>query len=335
MSHSLLHHNTFGLSVTCNELLEYESISHLCTILPKIRQSKWLHIGKGSNLLFLNDHYAGIVLHSTIKGMEILSDDADFSTIRVGAGEEWDDFVHSCIKQGLYGLENLSLIPGEVGSSAVQNIGAYGVEVGSLIESVETVEIATGEIKIFTRSECEYDYRSSVFKHRLRNQYIVTHVIYRLSHHFRPTLSHAAILSFFEQKGVATDQIKPMDLRNAVIEIRQSKLPDFREYGNAGSFFMNPVIPKEQARILLEKHPAMPHYAMPDGVKIPAGWLIEQCGWKNRKTAVAGVHEKQALVLINLGNATGKDIAFLAEEIQKDVRKKFGISIIPEVLYIE
>lgn len=335
MHSSLLHHNTFAIAATCNELLEYDNVELLRKILMDVRRKKWLHIGGGSNLLFLNEHYDGTILHSRIKGIEIAATYPDSVVLRVGAGEDWDHFVGYCVEHGFYGLENLSCIPGEVGASAIQNVGAYGVEAGDLIERVETIEVESGEARVFTKAECEYGYRSSVFKHKLRNRYIVTHVVYRLSLHFLPVLSHVAVIVLLKEKGLSAVTATAADIRRVVTEVRRSKLPDPKEIGSAGSFFMNPVVSGQQAQRLLQQFPDMPHYPAPNGVKIPAAWLIEKCGWKGRQMGEAGVHPRQALVLVNLGKASGRDIALLAERIQADVYDTFGIRIMPEVLYVE
>lgn len=332
--YSLLHHNTFGIDAWCRDFKEYNSVEELRELLPELRADRWLHIGSGSNLLFVND-FKGTILHSGIRGIEEVRRDGLTVWVRAGAGCVWDDFVATCLERGYYGLENLSYIPGEVGASAVQNVGAYGVEAGNLIDSVETLEVATGEMRIFTQQECAYAYRSSVFKHQLKGQYIVTAVVYRLSLCFVPDLEYAAIHRELQARGIQAEQVTPKLLRNLIIEVRQSKLPDPDEVGSAGSFFMNPVISHEQFVALQSRYPQVPHYPMGDGVKVPAGWLIEQCGWKGRSLGPAGVYSKQALVLVNLGGAAGEDVVKLSEAVQQDVYEKFGIRIHPEVNFIE
>lgn len=345
MAFSLLAYNTFGINATCNRFIEYATTDELRDILGQLVKSgeRWLHIGGGSNLLFLNDHYDGTILHSAIKGIEVCDEDDDEVLLRVGAGEDWDTFVGHCVDNGWYGLENLSLIPGEVGASAVQNVGAYGVEAGDHIETVEGFIIGTspdGETAavaptVIDHADCAYAYRTSVFKHELKGRFVVTHVWYRLSKHFTPVMSHAAVSRLLESQGINPQHCSAQDVRRAVVEVRKAKLPDPKETGSAGSFFMNPVVPQAKADELLQDYPAMPHYPAPDGVKIPAGWLIEQCGWKGRTEGRAGVHPQQALVIINCGGATGHDIEHLAFTIQADVRQKFGIEIHPEVLFIQ
>lgn len=332
--YSLLHHNTFGIDAKCREFKEYTSVDELLSILPKIRNEKWLQIGGGSNLLFVDD-FEGTILHSRILSCEEIKRTDSEVWLRVGAGVVWDEFVGQCVAKGYYGLENLSLIPGEVGASAVQNIGAYGVEAGQRIDSVETVEVATGKLQVFSHDECEYAYRSSVFKHALRGQYIVTHVVYRLSLNFSPDLDYGAIRRELESRQISAEEVTAGSLRQLIIDVRRSKLPDPEELGSAGSFFMNPVVSQDKFESLLKQYPQMPHFPMTNGVKIPAGWMIEQCGWKGKSLGAAGVYSKQALVLVNLGGATGQDIVRLSDAVRQSVKEKFGIDIHPEANFIE
>lgn len=332
--YSLLHHNTFGIDAKCREFIEYNSVDELIAILPRVRGDRWLQIGGGSNLLFVND-FDGVVLHSCIRSCEEVKRTENEVWLRIGAGVVWDDFVAYCVAHGYYGLENLSLIPGEVGASAVQNIGAYGVEAGQRISSVETIEVATGCKRVFCHDECEYAYRSSVFKHALRGQYIVTHVVYRLSLNFNPDLDYGAIRRELDVRGIAVEKVTAENLRQLIVDVRRAKLPDPEEIGSAGSFFMNPVVSQEKFESLLKKYPRMPHYPMVDGVKIPAGWMIEQCGWKGKSLGRAGVYSKQALVLVNLSGATGQDIVRLSDAVRQSVKEKFGIDIHPEANFIE
>lgn len=332
--YSLLHHNTFGIDAQCAEFVEYDSVEKLQTFLPSLRGKRWLQIGGGSNLLFVKD-FDGTVLHSRIVGCEEVRRDTHNVWLRVGAGVVWDEFVAYCVEHGFYGLENLSLIPGEVGASAVQNIGAYGVEACQYIEKVEAIDVATGTLRTFDNQSCQYAYRSSIFKHALRGQYIITYVTYRLSLKFSPDLDYAAIRRELEQRGMDPATLTAQNLRNMIIQIRQSKLPDSKDLGSAGSFFMNPVVDNECLQRLLKRYPDMPHYNVEGGVKIPAGWLIDQCGWKGQKMGQAGVYSKQALVLVNLGGATGQDIVNLSNAVRKDVYDKFAIRIYPEANFIE
>ena len=331
--YSLLPHNTFGMDVKASLFIEYTSVEELKDILRQysLQDGTWLHIGGGSNLLFTGD-YPGIILHSAIKGFEVISEDEEEVIVRAGAGEVWDDFVAYTVERGWYGAENLSLIPGEVGASAVQNIGAYGMEAKDLIVKVETVEVATGEVRVFNNEECGYAYRESVFKHSLKGQYIVTKVSYRLSKTPSFHLDYGNVRAELEKRGC---ELTLSNVRQTIIDIREAKLPDPKVQGNAGSFFMNPIVPRAQFESLLAVYPQMPHYEVDaERVKIPAAWMIDQCGWKGKRMGRAGVHDKQALVLVNVGGATGEEVILLSEAIQKSVFDKFGISISPEVNFI-
>lgn len=330
---SLLPYNTFGMDVKASRFVEYASVEELRGLWNAEREAvaRALHIGGGSNLLFASD-YEGLILHSAIKGYTVVKETEEEVEVRVGAGEVWDDFVAYTVANGWYGAENLSLIPGEVGASAVQNIGAYGVEAKDLIVSVDTFGLETGEELRFMREECRYAYRESVFKQELKGKYAVTFVTYRLKKHPVFHLEYGNIRAELEKQGC---QVDLENVRRIIIAIRQAKLPDPKVLGNAGSFFMNPVVPKMQFEALLAQYPDMPHYPVDDAhVKIPAGWMIDRCGWKGKRVGHAGVHEKQALVLVNCGGATGKEVMYLAEEIVASVRKRFGVTIRPEVNYI-
>lgn len=330
--YSLLPHNTFGMDVKASVFIEYASVEELKEVLSLyVKDNQWLHIGKGSNLLFTGD-FSGIILHSAIKGYEVIHEDTNEVVVRVGAGEVWDDFVAMTVENEWYGAENLSLIPGEVGASAVQNIGAYGVEAKDLIVGVEAIEVSTGKESIFKNEECGYAYRESVFKSSLKYQYLVTHVSYRLKKTPCYHLDYGNIrLELEKQKA----RLTLANVRQAIISIREAKLPDPKLQGNAGSFFMNPVISREHFEALLVDYPLMPHYEVDaESIKIPAAWMIDQCGWKGKRLGRAGVHDKQALVLVNLGGAVGAEVIALSEAIQKSVYEKFGINILPEVNFI-
>lgn len=330
--YSLLPHNTFGMDVKASVFIEYASVEELKEVLSLyVKDNQWLHIGKGSNLLFIGD-YSGIILHSAIKGYEVIHEDTNEVVVRVGAGEVWDDFVAMTVENEWYGAENLSLIPGEVGASAVQNIGAYGVEAKDLIVGVEAIEVSTGKESIFKNEECGYAYRESVFKSSLKYQYLVTHVSYRLKKTPCYHLDYGNIrLELEKQKA----RLTLANVRQAIISIREAKLPDPKLQGNAGSFFMNPVISRKHFEALLVDYPLMPHYEVDaESIKIPAAWMIDQCGWKGKRLGRAGVHDKQALVLVNLGGAVGAEVIALSEAIQKSVYEKFGINILPEVNFI-
>ncbi|EKU88026.1 UDP-N-acetylmuramate dehydrogenase [Bacteroides oleiciplenus] len=322
--------NTFGLDVEAAVFLEYNSVEELEELIAAGRiTSPYLHIGGGSNLLFTDD-YKGVILHSHINNIEIVAEDEETISVRVGAGIIWDDFVAYCVEHGWYGAENLSLIPGEVGASAVQNIGAYGVEVKDLISSVETVNIQ-GVKRVYRVDECDYSYRNSIFKRPEMKQVFVTHVSFRLSKKEHYILDYGTIRQELEKCPV----VDLKTLRQVIIRIRESKLPDPKVLGNAGSFFMNPVVPRRVFETLREQYPLMPFYELgADRVKIPAGWMIDQCGWKGKSLGPAAVHDKQALVLVNRGGAKGADIVALSDAVRASVREKFGIDIHPEVNFI-
>lgn len=329
---SLLPFNTFSIDVKTDYLIEYSSVEELSAILKSelVTSSRLLHVGSGSNLLFLND-FDGVVLHSQLKSIDLLTTDEQSVYVEVGAGVVWDDFVDFAVNKGWGGVENLSLIPGETGAAAVQNIGAYGVEVQSVIDRVKTVEVESGEIREFSNAECEYGYRESIFKTMLKGKYIVTSVVFRLECVPTFTLDYQHMEDEVRKNG----DLSLANVRQTIIAIRQSKLPDPAVQGNAGSFFMNPVIPKSLFVQLQSQFPEMPHYYVSEtDEKVPAAWLIDKCGWKGKQIGKAAVHDKQALVLVNKGGATGAEIVFLAEQIQLSVKEKFGIELRPEVNYI-
>jgi len=280
--------------------------------------------------LFLRD-FDGIVLHSAIKGIEVVEETVDGDVlVRCGSGETWDEVVKEFVSRDWYGAENMSLIPGEVGATAVQNIGAYGVEVKDIISEVETFDLSTGEARTFTQTECLYGYRDSRFKHYGKGSLVVTNVTYRLSKTFRPILDYGNIRSLFSDEQLS--KLTAKQLREAIIATRKAKLPDPKVLGSAGSFFKNPIVPTAEYERIKAQHPTVPHFAVSlTQVKIPAGWLIEQCGWKGVVRGRAAVHDKQALVLVNKGGATGQEIYDLAEAIRADVQCKFGVDIQPEV----
>ena len=329
--YSLKAHNTFGIDVKCRRYLEFEDDFEALDVAKILRKSKmpFIIIGGGSNLL-LTKNFDGIVVRSGIKGYEFEEDFFGCIRMTCGSGETWDDMVATSIKAGYYGMENLSLIPGDVGASAVQNIGAYGVEAKDLILCVWMVEIATGKTHIWGNEEFEYGYRQSRLKKDWKNRFLITRVTYGLSKTFRPHLDYGNIRIELARKGIKEPTAQ--QLRDTIIEIRQAKLPDPKETGNAGSFFMNPIVTKNRYEKLAALYPDMPHYKVDSRhEKIPAGWMIEQCGWKGQSLGRAGVHDKQALVLVNRGGATGAEIVALCQQIQHDVKTKFGIDIQPEV----
>jgi len=326
---SLADRNTFGMDVRADSLIDWASIDELRNALQDIVKPV-LMIGGGSNLLFMGD-FKGTVLHSTISSIEIIGKTDDHVHVKVGAGVVWDDFVAWCGINGLWGVENLSAIPGEVGASAVQNIGAYGVEAKDVIDTVQTISLADGSERDFSNAECRYGYRQSIFKNKLKGQYAVAYVIFTLSKKPQPKLGYGALGQEVERRGGPSLG----NIRQAVISIRGSKLPDPKILGNAGSFFMNPVITEKEFDIIRSNYPDVPSYPAADGmIKVPAGWLIEKTGWKGRSLGPAAVYDKQALVLVNKGGATGADIKRLADTIIADVKQKFGITLSTEVNYI-
>lgn len=331
-NYSLESHNTFHLPVKTRWFMEYANEEELGRILRDeyFQECLSLHIGSGSNLLFMND-FNGIILHSAIKGITVEEETDHTVLLRVGAAEQWDDVVAYAVSHGWGGIENLSLIPGEAGATAIQNIGAYGVEVKDVIEKVETYNQLSFEKRIFTNQECEYGYRSSYFKNEQNEPHIVTFVSIRL--HKNPTLS----IDYKDLQEELASYPEPtlQVVRDAIIAIRRRKLPDPGELGNAGSFFMNPVIPAVHYEKLKTQYPSIPSYPAGEGqIKVSAGWLIEQCGFKGKSHGQVGVYEKQALILVNLGEAKGYEIALVAESIRTAVSDRFGIDIVPEVKYV-
>ena len=328
---SLEKYNTFHLPVKTRWFMEYESEEDVQKILRDeyFQECLSTHIGQGSNLLFIND-YNGIILHSAIRGIEVVSEDEATVSLRVGAGEVWDEVVAYAVSKGWGGIENLSLIPGEVGAAAVQNIGAYGVEIKDVIESVEAWNRLTFEKHVFTAEECGYGYRSSRFKDPHQDPHFITYVTLRLEKFPVFNIEYGALKQRLSDKALTLENV-----RETVISIRKEKLPDTESLGNAGSFFMNPLITDEHFERIRKEYPDVPSYPAEKGkVKVPAGWLIEKCGFKGQRHGNVGVYEKQALVLVNFGGATGDEIALFAESIRAAVKERFGIELMPEVKYI-
>ena len=324
---SLLPYNTFGMDVKAKIFAEYASVEELRELLQRYQGEPMLHIGAGSNLLFTKD-FDGIILHSAMRRARALDEDSDTVLIEAENGLVLDELIAQLCDMGLSGMENLSYIPGEVGASAVQNVGAYGVEAKDVIVQVRAIRIADGSERIFTNDECRYGYRDSIFKNELRGQYIITHVTYRLNKHLRPQLDYGNL------RAETGDQPTVMAIREAVIRIRRQKLPEVSELGSAGSFFKNPIVPREMYDEIAAQYERVPHFDQDGGVKIPAAWLIEQCGWKGKTMGGAQCYPKQPLVLVNADHATPQDIIDLAAAICKSVKDKFNISIHPEVNYI-
>lgn len=327
---SLLNYNTFHIDAQTKFFAEIRTINEFRELqkTPVYRENKSLILGGGSNILFTRN-FDGLTIKNAIKGIERLREDANYFYVKANAGEVWHEFVLWCIAHGYAGVENLSLIPGQVGASPMQNIGAYGVEIKDVCEEVEAVHLHTGELLKFSNSDCKFGYRESIFKHELKNQCVITSVTYKLRKAPRFHVDYGDIKNTLAEMNVHELSLKAVS--DAVIKIRSSKLPDPNVLGNAGSFFKNPVVTKEKAEELLAKNPVMPNYSQTDGVKIPAGWLIEQCGWKGKVVGNTGSHKSQALVLVNYGSATGNEVYRLALDIQKSVEEKFGIEIKPEV----
>lgn len=327
---SLKQYNTFGIEAKARQFVAVHSVNELKTILREYQSEPKFILGGGSNMLLTKDIEA-LVIHIDLKGKKVLKEDDDFVWVESMAGENWHEFVLWTIGQNFGGLENMSLIPGNVGTTPVQNIGAYGTEIKDTFVSCDAVNIATQEIKTFNLKECNFGYRESIFKHEAKNQFVITSVVFKLTkRNHKINTSYGDITKELEKQGIITPTLK--DVSNAVIAIRQSKLPDPKELGNSGSFFKNPIIPKEQYEKAHQLHPEMPHYVVSETeVKVPAGWLIERAGFKGKRFGDAGIHKNQALVLVNYGNATGQEILAVSRDIQATILREFGIAIEAEV----
>jgi UDP-N-acetylmuramate dehydrogenase len=328
---SLKSYNTFNIDVSAKYFAEVSTIDDIKTLLhdSKFKNEEHFILGGGSNILFTKD-FNGIIIKNSLRGIEQVYEDEHNVRFKVAGGEIWHRFVLYCVDRNLAGVENLSLIPGEVGATPIQNIGAYGAEVNTIIDEVEVIELSSGNLSTLTYAECEFGYRDSIFKNKHKDKFIITAVTYRLSKKAHFKVSYGDIEKMLEEMGVKDLTVKAVS--DAVIKIRSSKLPDPVKLGNAGSFFKNPAIEKSLLDELLLSHHGMPHYPFKDGlVKVPAGWFIEQCGWKGKRVGNTGAHAHHALVLINYGGATGNAIYSLALEIQKSVQDKFGVTIEPEV----
>ena len=324
---SLLPHNTFRMDVRARYWAEYGSTDELRDLLQRFADIPKLFIGQGSNLLFTKD-YDGIILHSSMARARAVNETRDEVYIEAQSGLVLDQLIEQLCDMNLYGLENLSHIPGETGAAAVQNVGAYGVEAKDAISEVQALDTTTLQPCTLTHADCRFGYRDSVFKHEAAGRYVITSVTFRLS---KQAVCH---LDYGNLREALPTNPTPTDIRNAVIRIRQSKLPEVSQTGSAGSFFKNPVVAQETADALLSKHPAMPYYKQTDGIKIPAAWLIEQAGCKGLSAGDAGVYEHQPLVIVNRGNATPDNVMRLAQMIQERVEEQFGISLQGEVIYI-
>lgn len=326
---SLKKYNTFGIDVKTRFFVECSSVKELSDFLAVYQKQKLplMILGGGSNVLFTKD-FDGYILRSFIKGIDIIDETSEYIKLRVGAGEDWDEFVGYCVEHNWGGVENLSLIPGNVGTCPIQNIGAYGVEAKDVIADVETLEIETLKVNRFKNEECNFGYRNSIFKSKLKGKQIITHISFNLKKQPVFKLDYGNLQEELKQ----FDSINLQSIRQAVIDIRNAKLPKPEDIGNSGSFFKNPVIESSKADKLKKQFVDMPSYTQGEGlVKIPAGWLIEKAGWKGKRIGDAGVHDKQALVIVNYGKASGTEIYELAKEIQKSVKNMFDINLDMEV----
>lgn len=332
---SLQEFNTFGLEIKAKYFAAFSSVQELQEILhnQKLASLPRIILGGGSNVLFIND-FDGLVLKNEIKGISLLREDDSFFYVKAGAGENWHNFVMTCIENNWAGLENLSLIPGNVGASPMQNIGAYGVEIKDRFVELEAYNLSTGEVEIFDNEACRFGYRESVFKNIFKDKYIILSVTYRLLKTPDFNISYGAITSELEAMGVEELSIKVIS--QAVINIRNSKLPNPKDLPNAGSFFKNPVISLDKWEEISRTHPEIPHYPAPDNqIKLAAGWLIEHSGWKGKRIGNVGMHARQALVLVNYGGATGKELFDHSTLVKNSVFEKFGVELEREVNIIE
>lgn len=353
--YSLLHHNTFGIDQKCDELVVFETVDDAVTLAQELleqdaRTAPLLILGGGSNLLLTKDFQGKVLTAAKKFEVEVSTKPEDEGAIflRCWAGTTFDDVVAYAVEHGYYGMENLSLIPGECGASAVQNIGAYGVEAKDVITTIEAVQLSTGKVVTICADECGYGYRRSRFKQDWKDKFLITHVTYRLSRQFNPHLDYGNIRQVMEKQGIVEEELTGQRLRDIIIDIRRAKLPEPSELGNAGSFFMNPMVDKATLDNVRKVFPDVRYFEVEEPAlgpagesskdsrvhkryKIPAGWMIDRCGWKGRRLGNVGVYEKQALVLVNYGGATGGDVVALMHRIQEDVYSKFGIHIYPEV----
>lgn len=328
---SLKSYNSFGLDVKARFVAEVDSAEEIIQLLSNapFRDMPRLVLGGGSNVLFLKDQ-PGLVIINRMPGITLIPLAGDEVLVKAGAGEVWHNLVEFCIREGLGGIENLSLIPGSVGAAPMQNIGAYGAEIKDVFEELEALDLSEMQLKKFDKAACRFGYRDSFFKHEGKNRYVITRVCLRLRRNAGLNTSYGAIADELRKAGIINPGLR--ELSDAVCRIRKSKLPDPKITGNAGSFFKNPVVSRKDAEAMKKKHPGLISYPQEDGSeKLAAGWLIEQCGWKGKRAGEAGIHPMQALVLVNYGKASGQDILDLSMQVQKSVREKFGVTLEPEV----
>ncbi len=334
---SLKHYNTFGIDVSARYYAEIGSVEDFRELLAdkKLGNQKKLVLGGGSNILFTKN-FDGLVIRNCLHGVSFSNPNGKMITVTAAAGEIWHKVLLQCIERNYAGIENLSLIPGCIGAAPMQNIGAYGVEIKDVFEQLEAVDIRTGELITLKLADCHFGYRESIFKNEYKDKFLITSITLRLTNMNIPNALYRFKTDYGDIKAILSDmRVYDLNIKavsDAVVKIRSSKLPDPNELGNAGSFFKNPVVSKAKYEEMVFNNPLMPSYLQPDGtVKIPAGWLIEQCGWKGKQVGHTGAHKTQALVLVNYGSATGDEVYQLALDIQYSVKEKFGIEISPEV----
>jgi len=327
---SLKNYNTFGIECVARFFVSVSSKTELINALKSTVSQNIFILGGGSNVL-LTKNINALVIHINMKGIHIISEDNDYAYLSAMGGENWHDFVQYCIANDFGGIENLSLIPGNVGTAPIQNIGAYGVEIKDVFESCEAISVSDLSEMKFSKTDCKFAYRNSIFKNELKGKYIITEILVKLtkSNH-KKHIDYGAIQQFLTKNNIVKPSLK--EISETIIKIRQSKLPDPNIIGNSGSFFKNPIVKKDVFEIFIKQNPKAPFYVISDSeIKIPAGWLIEKAGFIGKRFGDAGVHDKQALVLVNHGNATGEEIINLANKIKNAVKEQFGITIIPEV----
>jgi UDP-N-acetylmuramate dehydrogenase len=329
-NYNLQAYNTFGVEVKTKYFFEFTELEDLDPFLQlneTWKEEKILLLGEGSNILFLND-FEGLVVHPNIPGVQIINEDRQYVWLEVGSGENWDEFVRYCVDCQFGGIENLAFIPGNVGAAPVQNIGAYGQEVQNVVDCVKGYDLDKREFVEYSNTACEFSYRNSIFKSKFKNRFIITSVVFKLDKFPEFNLGYQKL----EKRVIEQGEVNLQNIKQAVIDIRSEKLPDVNVIGSAGSFFKNPIVDIETAKKIEGEHKEMPVFPAGEGkVKLAAGWLIEQCGWKGYREGDLGVHEKQALVIVNYGKASGADIYNLSEKIQESVIEKFGVKLDREV----